>query len=226
MKRIRNFALLCLALGIATSVLWACVSLPEAAPVAIWTPEPLMPLPALATETETVSPTETPTLTPSPSPSPSPSPTETPVQPSPTPTRTATTRPTRTPTAVRLPSATPDANLFVVRESDIADAMASGAVSDQGAVIEDLEVRFRDGKINVTAARVEYGMVRVQNLAMVGRLVATNGQLKLEIESISPRGLVTALLPTVANQMLGQYASDWYFEEVKTLDGRIEVRVR
>ena len=61
---------------------------------------------------------------------------------------------------------------------------------------------------------------------LVGRLVAVDGRLQLETESVTPRGLLSALIPTVANQALEQYTAKWYVEEVETLEGRIEVRIR
>ena len=87
-------------------------------------------------------------------------------------------------------------------------------------------MRFTGGKIRITASKLAYGPVQVQNLDLGGRLVAHNGQLQLETESISPRNLVTSLIPTLANQALAQLASQWYVEEVRTLEGRLEVRIR
>jgi hypothetical protein len=80
--------------------------------------------------------------------------------------------------------------------------------------------------MRITADKLAYGPAQVQNLDLVGRLVAQNGQLQLETESVSPRNLVTALLPTLANQALAQFTAQWYVEEVRTLEGRLEVRIR
>jgi hypothetical protein len=57
-------------------------------------------------------------------------------------------------------------------------------------------------------------------------LAAQNGVLSLAVESISPRGLAANFVPGAVNQALANYASQWYVEEVRTLDGRVELRVR
>jgi hypothetical protein len=56
--------------------------------------------------------------------------------------------------------------------------------------------------------------------------VAVNGVLQMQTESISPPGLITALVPTLVNQSLQQYAAEWYVEDVTTHDGYIELVVR
>ena len=87
-------------------------------------------------------------------------------------------------------------------------------------------MQFTGGKLRLTANRLSYGPISVQNLVLVGRLVAQDGRLQLQTESIAPGGLVTALIPSFANQALAQYAAQWYVEEVRTLDGRLELRIR
>jgi hypothetical protein len=89
-----------------------------------------------------------------------------------------------------------------------------------------LKVDLADGKIHVTADRLGYGLLQLQNLDLTGRLIAQNGVLSLVVESLSPRGLAANLVPTVANQALAQFGAKWYIEEVTTLDGRVELRVR
>ena len=51
-------------------------------------------------------------------------------------------------------------------------------------------------------------------------------RLQLQTESISPGGLITSLIPAFANQALAQYTAQWYVEEVRTLEGRLELRIR
>jgi hypothetical protein len=125
-------------------------------------------------------------------------------------------------------SATPtqDPHLFVITEADVARAVASGNTAQNGLITEGLVVRFTGGKIRVNADKLAYGPMQVQNLLFVGRLVAQNGQLKLEAESISPPGLVTGMIPIIANQALAQYTSEWYIEDVRILEGRMEVKIR
>ena len=143
-----------------------------------------------------------------------------------TPTRAATSTPASTPTPAPTPTATVDQHRITITEDDIAKAVAGGAGAQQGATVENLKVRFADGKTYITADRLGYGIIKMQNLDLVGRLVAQNGVLSLEVESIAPRGLAANFVPGVANQALANFASQWYVEEVRTLDGRVELRVR
>ncbi len=189
-----------------------------------------MPQPT-ASLTETVQPTIAATATPAPTifftNTPAPTSTASSV---PTTKPTATPRPTSTvaatPTKAPTPTATVDRHLVVITEDDITQAVASGAGAQQGVNVQNLKVRFADGKTHITADRLGYSFVQLQNLDLVGHLVANNGVLSLEVESISPRGLAANFIPTMANQALAQYASQWYVEDVTTLDGRVELRIR
>jgi hypothetical protein len=89
-----------------------------------------------------------------------------------------------------------------------------------------LKVRFADEKMSLSADEFSMGPVQVRKLAMVGRLSALDGKLQFDSESVSPGGLVTAMLPTVANQVLAQFAANWYVEDVRVRDGRLELRIR
>ena len=178
---------------------------------------------ALAVPTVALTPTETllPTETAVPSPT---------IGFTATPAPTSTRRPTSTVAATSTPAPTPTATVdqhrITITEDDIAKAVAGGAGAQQGATVENLKVRFADGKTYITADRLGYGIIKMQNLDLVGRLVAQNGVLSLEVESIAPRGLAANFVPGVANQALANFASQWYVEEVRTLDGRVELRVR
>lgn len=146
----------------------------------------------------------------------------------PSPAAQPTAAPARAATATRPapPPPTADPKLIIVREDDISRAIAGGAGEEQGLKAQGLQVRFRDGKMTVSADELGLGPVQVKQLVMVGRLLAQDGQLRFESESVSPRGLVTGLLPALANQALTQYASQWYVEDVQTRDGRLELRIR
>ena len=170
-----------------------------------------------------------PTLTPTASSTATPAPTFTP-----RPTSTAAATPTRAPTMTRAatstpaptPTATVDRHLIIITEADIAQAVAGGAGAQQGVTLDNLKVRFAGGKTHITADKLGYGIIKMQNLDLVGSLVAQNGVLSLAVESISPRGLAANFVPAAVNQALANYASQWYVEEVRTLDGRVELRVR
>lgn len=196
-----------------------CVPVPSAAPGA---GQPLAAIPQpTAGLTETVAPTATalPTLTPTSSPAPTHTAT-----PSPSPRATSTVAATRTPAPT--PTATVDRHLIVITEDEISKAVASGAGAQQGVNVQNLKVRFADGKIHITADRLGYGLIQVQNLSLVGRLVANNGVLSLQTESISPGGLVANMIPGMVNQALAQYGSQWYVEDVQVLDGQVRLRIR
>ena len=104
--------------------------------------------------------------------------------------------------------------------------MGSGSATGDSYTVEGLDVKFANGKMHLKANRLTYSGFAVNNLDLVGRLVANKGQLQLVTESVIPGGLVGALIPRVANQALAQYASQWYVETVTIHDGSIELRIR
>jgi hypothetical protein len=104
--------------------------------------------------------------------------------------------------------------------------VASGAAAQGGVQVDGLDVRFAEGKMRLSARQLTYGMLGVNDLVLIGRLVAQNGQLQMEVESVQPGGLIGAFIPRMVNQTLAQYASQWYVEDVDTLDGRLELKIR
>ena len=139
-------------------------------------------------------------------------------------------QPTRTPAPPRATTpaagATRDPKLIIITEVDVLNAVASGVGAQQGLTIDGLGVAFTDGRMRLTADRLNYGPADVLDLVLVGSLVAQDGRLQLQTESISPGGLITSLIPAFANQALAQYTAQWYVEEVRTLEGRLELRIR
>lgn len=117
-------------------------------------------------------------------------------------------------------------NWVRITEGDVLRAVESGLTAQQGATIEGAGVTFGQGRMRLSAVRLSYGPLNVQNLVLIGRLVATDGVLQLETESIAPRSLVTSLIPPLANQALARYTAQWYVEEARTVDGRLELRIR
>lgn len=179
-------------------------------PPAIWTPAPVSGAPLLATRPADILPavaTQPPAAT-----------ATRPAPPTPGPTL---------PSATPLPARpTPDPNLVVITEADVMAAMTGGGTAGTGLTVEGLAVRFTDGRMTLQATRLGYNGLSIQDLTLVGRLTATNGKLELASESITPRGLVAALVPIFANQALAQYTAQWYIEEVRTVEGQLELRVR
>jgi hypothetical protein len=144
-------------------------------------------------------------------------------------TTTAAARVTAAPVATAKtvqPSPTLDPKRIVITAEDIVQAMASGAGEEQGLKVQGLNVRFADEKMSLTADELSVGLLQVRKLAMVGTLFASNGKLQFESESVSPGGLATAMLPAVANQVLAQFANNWYVEEAHVRDGHLELHIR
>ena len=204
-------------------------SAPATAPVTVTISlaQPAAPLTSTLALTQTVALTPTETLTPIETatqvPISTPRPTNT-VAATSTPASTSTLEPTWTPAPT--PTATVDQHLIIITEDDIAKAVAEGAGAQQGVTVQNLQVRFAGGKIHITADSLGYGIIKMQNLDLVGRLEAQNGVLNLVVESISPRGLAANFVPSAANQALANYASQWYVEDVRTLDGQVELKIR
>lgn len=186
----------------------------QGAPSDNWTPAPVTYDPRTLTAPPAILPTKTPGWVSGGGPTPA---IPAPDTPAPAATQTVT---------VPAPVPTPDPGLVVITEADVVRAVASGVTAQGGLSLEGLSVQFADEKMRLAADRLRYGSIDVQSLVLVGRLTAAGGKLQLEAESIAPRGLVTALIPTFANQALAQYTAQWYIEEVRTLDGRLELRVR
>ena len=86
------------------------------------------------------------------------------------------------------PTATVDRHLIIITEADIAQAVSGGAGAQQGVTLDNLKVRFAGGKTHITADKLGYGIIKMQNLDLVGSLAAQNGVLSLAVESISPAG--------------------------------------
>ena len=186
------------------------------------TPAALAPT-ATVIPTETVAPTPTISFTDTPAPTSTPLPTSTP---RPTSTLVAMAAQAAASTPAPTPTATVDQHLIIITEADIAKAVAGGAGAQQGVTLDNLKVRFAGDKTHITADKLGYSFINLQNLDLVGSLAAQNGVLSLAVESISPRGLAANFVPGAVNQALANYASQWYVEEVRTLDGRVELRIR
>jgi hypothetical protein len=121
---------------------------------------------------------------------------------------------------------TPDPKRVVITEKDVERSVASGAAAQGGVQVSGLDVRFADSKMRLSADQLTYGMFNVNDLVLVGRLVAVNGQLQMAVESVQPGGIIGAFIPRMVNQALAQYAAQWYVEDVNTLDGRLELKIR
>lgn len=158
----------------------------------------------------------------------------------PRPTSTATPRPTATRTPLPSPTLAPTnppakapeavapagPKKVIITESDVAKFVSQGALAQYGANVQGLNVRFTNGRMHLTADSANYGMFQLDNIDMVGRPVARNGVVSLVIESMSPGGFVSSMVPGMANQALAQYTSQWYVEDVQVKNGQVELTVR
>ena len=61
--------------------------------------------------------------------------------------------------------------------------------------LDNLKVRFAGGKTRITVDKLGYGIIKMQNLDLVGSLAAQNGVLSLAVESISPQRARRQLRP-------------------------------
>jgi hypothetical protein len=195
-RKIGLLIILLLVMVVVAVIAGSCLRRLTGDPAAIWTPAPVM----AGSPGAAILPTQPP------------QPTRTPAPP----------RATATPAA----GATRDPKRIIITEADVLNAVAAGIGTQQGLTIDGLGVAFTDGRMRLTADRLSYGPADVSDLVLVGSLVAQDGRLQLQTESISPGGLITSLIPAFANQALAQYAAEWYVEEVRTLEGRLELRIR
>ena len=199
-RKIGLLIILLLVLVVVAAIAGSCLRGLTGDPAAIWTPAPAMAVSPGVTPGAAILPTL-------------------PSQPTRTPARQ---RATATPAA----DATVDPKLITITEVDVLNAVAAGIGAQQGLAIEGLGVAFTEARMRLTADRLSYGPADVLDLVLVGSLVAQDGRLQLQTESISPSGLITSLIPSFAIQALAQYTAQWYVEEVRTLEGRLELRIR
>ena len=151
--------------------------------------------------TEPVEPTATPVAEPSPTreaATPTAEKTATPTTAKATPTSAATK-------AVAKAAATPTPAWpaeIVVSEADVEQLAASAAA--QGLDVQGLDVQFKDGSMVLSADNLRYGFVSARNLVLQGRPQVADGRVTFQVDSVQPNNLVTAALPSVINQLLGQ----------------------
>jgi hypothetical protein len=115
---------------------------------------------------------------------------------------------------------------MILTEDDITRALSNPKRYPEGLTVSGLDVKLRGGRVFISADRVDYGMFRLRDLNVVGRLEAVDGQLQIEVEQVSPVGLVGAMIPQLANQAMEQIGSNWYVEQVKVGEGQVDVKFR
>ncbi len=130
-------------------------------------------------------------------------------------------------TATATPGATGGTSkIMIISEDDIRRVLSDSRRYPEGLTVSGLDVRFTGGKIYITADSVSYGMFNLSNLALVGRLVASNGRLQIEVENVSPIGLASAMIPRLANEAMSQLGGQIYVEDVQIGEGQVNVQYR
>ena len=138
------------------------------------------------------------------------------------------------PTIALLPVVTPqnspavptdDALAIVVHEDDIEALVAQPAAAQQFTV-DNLAVTFDDGVIGLTADRLVYGPLVVDNLTLEGTVTAVDGRPRLEVTRIRPNNLVTAAIPGILTRLLESRTTGYYVEDVQIDNGAMTIRVR
>lgn len=120
---------------------------------------------------------------------------------------------------------TGDALTLTVREDDIEALVTQPAVTQQFTV-ENLDVTFDDGTIQLVADRVAYGLLAVDNLTLEGTVTAVDGRPRLEVTRIQPNTLVTGAIPGLLTRLLESRTAGYYVEDIQIDDGRMTIRVR
>ena len=86
----------------------------------------------------------------------------------------------------------------------MAESIAGGKAAEQGVTAQNLKVDFANGKMSITADRLAYGIVQLQNLNMTGRLTAQDGVLDAGGGiHVASAGLAANLVPKVAEPGAG-----------------------
>lgn len=147
-----------------------------------------------------------------------------PATPTVVPTATALPPPTATPPTSPLPPADEAVNL-TLREQDV-EALVAQPEVEQQFTIENLDVTFDGGVIELTADRLVYGPLSVNNLALAGTVTAADGQPRLDVTHIEPNNLITAAIPGVLSRLLASRTAGYYVEEIQIDDGTMTIRVK
>lgn len=124
-------------------------------------------------------------------------------------------------------SGTPAADTvtLTVREADVEALVTQPAVAQQFTV-DNLDVTFDDGAIELLADRLVYGPVTVNNLALSGTVTAVDGRPRLEVTHLEPNNLITAALPGLLSRLLESRTAGYTVEDIQIDDGSMTIRVR
>lgn len=168
-----------------------------------------VPLPGTAIPTFTPTPTATPT----------------PIPPTPTPTRTPTPTPKVEVVITPTPTPTPSRIVWEITEDMIEEAVTSEEVQKQ-VQVTDLTVHFTDGRVQVAAGQLRYGLLSISNLQATIRLWAESGRVRMAVEQLQPFNLMTRMLPNIAEQALTQYTAGLYVQDLQISEGKIRIEIR
>jgi hypothetical protein len=67
---------------------------------------------------------------------------------------------------------------MVITQEDVVRVLSNPSLYPEGLEVAGLDVKFSGGKMYLTAESVNYGMFRLRNLSLVGRLVAEDASFR------------------------------------------------
>jgi hypothetical protein len=116
--------------------------------------------------------------------------------------------------------------LFKITESDVSNAIASGAASQYGFTASDLGIAFSPDKFTVTARTLSYGLIRIRNFSFTGNLVSQGGGVQLVNPTVTPR-VFKLILPIAGRAINSQLQkAQLTILGIQVLTGRVEIIVQ
>ena len=114
-------------------------------------------------------------------------------------------------------------NIITVTESEVAEAIASGAAGQYGLSAEDLAITFSPGKFSVTARVFSYGLIRIRNFSFTGNLATREGNIRLADAQISPH-ILKLVIPLAEMAMNSQLQKEnLNVQDIQIFAGRVEI---
>lgn len=150
---------------------------------------------------------------------------------SPAPTPTIVPTPTTAPLVITpLPESgdglPADGTVTLTLDEDDVEALVTQPEVAQQFSVENLDVTFDDGIIELTADRLVYSPLTINNLALTGTVTAEDGRPRLDVTRIQPNNLVTAAIPGVLTRLLEARTAGYYVEDIVIDDGTMTIRVK
>ncbi len=153
-------------------------------------------------------------------------------RPLPTMARATPTAGAAAPTSAPVTPTTPASDLpgdqtteFYVTEADLEQMVNSDQVQEQ-VQTENFDATMTGGRLIMTVDRLQFGMLNLGPLRVVGTIVARDGVAHFQAESVEPNNLLTAAVPGLLDRVLTSSTAGFYVESVEIQEGRIVYKVR